>query len=51
MAISGDTGGRALIEANAASVREVELGAAVAHDIDTPAALAEAGGIASAGAG
>jgi hypothetical protein len=35
-----------LIEANTASVREVELGTAVARDIDTPAALAEAGGVA-----
>ena len=46
MAVTGDTGGRALIEANAASVHEVELGPIVALDVDTPEALAEAGGVA-----
>jgi molybdenum cofactor cytidylyltransferase len=44
MAVEGDTGGRHLIGANADAVVEVELGAAVAHDVDTPEALAAAGG-------
>ncbi len=44
-AVHGDTGGRHLIGANAELVVEVELGPAVALDVDTPQALAEAGGI------
>jgi molybdenum cofactor cytidylyltransferase len=44
-AVKGDTGGRKLIAANAESVVEVAMGAAVTRDIDTPEALAEAGGI------
>jgi molybdenum cofactor cytidylyltransferase len=44
-AIEGDTGGRHLIGAHADRVVEVELGPAVALDVDTPEALAEAGGI------
>jgi molybdenum cofactor cytidylyltransferase len=44
MAVAGDTGGRHLIEAHPESVVEVELGPAVALDIDTPRELAEAGG-------
>ena len=44
MAVTGDTGGRALIEANPDSVIEVEIGEAAALDLDTPEALAAAGG-------
>ena len=44
-AVTGDTGGRALIAANSELVIEVALDAAVTHDIDTLEALAEAGGI------
>ena len=44
MAVEGDTGGRHLIEANRDAVVEVEIGPAVALDIDTPGALAAAGG-------
>lgn len=44
-AVSGDSGGRHLFEANPQSVIEVEMGAAVTRDVDTPAALAEAGGM------
>ncbi len=44
-AVGGDVGGRGLIEANRGAVREVEIGPVVARDIDTPEALAEAGGI------
>jgi molybdenum cofactor cytidylyltransferase len=43
-AVQGDTGGRHLIGENAESVIEVELGPAVALDIDTPEALAAIGG-------
>ncbi len=43
--VEGDAGGRQLIAANAESLVEVAMGAAVTHDIDTPEALAEAGGI------
>lgn len=46
-AVNGDGGGRQLIEANPQSVIEVEMGAAVTRDVDTPAALAEAGGMPS----
>ena len=42
--VEGDTGGRQLIGANPEAVVEVELGAAVALDIDTPAELAAVGG-------
>ncbi len=44
MAVTGDTGGRRLIEAHRDMVTEVELGAAVALDVDTPEALAALGG-------
>lgn len=44
-ALEGDIGGRRLIDKHGESVSEVEIGAAVAHDVDTPAALAKAGGI------
>ena len=42
--VAGDTGGRHLIGANADAVAEVEIGPAVALDVDTPEALAAAGG-------
>ena len=42
MAVAGDTGGRGIIEANRDAVTEVELGAAVALDIDTPEASTSA---------
>ncbi|MEO8668002.1 MAG: molybdopterin-binding/glycosyltransferase family 2 protein [Bauldia sp.] len=45
MAVHGDTGGRHLIGGNPEAVAEVELGPAVALDIDTPEALAAAGGL------
>ena len=44
-AVEGDTGGRKLIAANPDAVVEVELGSAVALDIDTPAELAAIGGV------
>ena len=44
-AVQGDTGGRHLIGANPDAVVEVELGPAVAVDIDTPEALKAAGGL------
>ena len=43
--LGGDAGGRRLIAANAESLVEVAMGAAVTQDIDTPEALAEAGGM------
>jgi molybdenum cofactor cytidylyltransferase len=43
-AVQGDTGGRHLIGENPESVVEVEVGPAVALDIDTPEALAAIGG-------
>ena len=42
--VEGDTGGRQLIAANADAVVEVELGAAVGFDVDTPADLEAVGG-------
>jgi molybdenum cofactor cytidylyltransferase len=45
MAVHGDTGGRHLIGENPDAVVEVELGRAVALDIDTPEALKAAGGL------
>jgi molybdenum cofactor cytidylyltransferase len=42
---TGDVGGRNLIREHAASVRTVEIGEAAALDVDTPEALAGAGGI------
>jgi molybdenum cofactor cytidylyltransferase len=44
MQVEGDTGGRALIEAHVDAVTDVELGAGVALDVDTPEALAAVGG-------
>ncbi len=43
-ALSGDVGARDLIGAHADRVVEVEIGVAVALDVDTPEALAAAGG-------
>jgi molybdenum cofactor cytidylyltransferase len=43
--LEGDTGARHLVELNAADVIDVELGAAASVDVDTPEALAEAGGV------
>ncbi len=43
-AVEGDTGGRHLIGENPEAVVEVEIGATVALDIDTPEALAAVGG-------
>jgi molybdenum cofactor cytidylyltransferase len=48
--VQGDTGGRHLIGANPDAVVEIELGPAVALDVDTPEALAAAGGKLPAGA-
>ncbi|MEJ0013253.1 MAG: molybdopterin-binding/glycosyltransferase family 2 protein [Bauldia sp.] len=44
MAVTGDTGGRRLIEAHRDAVVEIELGADIALDVDTPEALAALGG-------
>ena len=45
MAVEGDMGGRAIIEANREAVTEVPMGDdAVLKDVDTPEALVEAGG-------
>ena len=44
-AVAGDSGGRQLIRRNGELVVEIEMGAAVTRDVDTPEALAEAGGI------
>jgi molybdenum cofactor cytidylyltransferase len=43
-AVTGDTGGRHLIGQHADAVVEVEVGPGVAIDVDTPEALAAAGG-------
>jgi molybdenum cofactor cytidylyltransferase len=43
-AVEGDLGGRRLLGQNGGFVVEVDIGAAVIRDIDTPEALAEAGG-------
>ncbi len=44
-AATGDAGGRHLIDANTESVVFVETGPAVTVDVDTPEALAKAGGV------
>jgi molybdenum cofactor cytidylyltransferase len=49
MTVHGDTGGRHLIGDNPDAVVEIELGPAVGLDIDTPEALAAAGGTLPAG--
>jgi molybdenum cofactor cytidylyltransferase len=44
MAVTGDAGGRLLIEAHRDAVTEVAIGSPVALDVDTPEALAAIGG-------
>jgi molybdenum cofactor cytidylyltransferase len=44
MRVTGDTGARHLIEAHADAVHRLELGDAIAIDVDTPETLAAAGG-------
>lgn len=44
LGLTGDIGARNLIARHAANVAEVEIGAAVALDVDTPEALTAAGG-------
>ena len=43
--LEGDTGARHLVEAGDVEVIDVEIGPAAAVDVDTPEALANAGGI------
>ncbi|MGB3834200.1 MAG: molybdopterin-binding/glycosyltransferase family 2 protein [Mesorhizobium sp.] len=43
--LEGDTGARHLIEAGGLEVVDVEIGAGAAVDVDTPRALADAGGV------
>lgn len=43
--LAGDTGARHLIEASGMDVRDVDLGEAALADVDTPEALAAAGGV------
>ena len=43
-AVTGDAGGRQVIAEHGESVVEIDAGAAVVDDIDTPEALAQAGG-------
>jgi len=45
MAVTGDTGARHLLGAHEDAVVRVEIGAAAAIDVDTPEALAAAGGV------
>ncbi len=45
MAVTGDTGARHIIARHEEAVERVEIGAAAAVDVDTPKALAEAGGV------
>ncbi len=45
MAVTGDTGARHIIARHEEAVERVEIGAAAAVDVDTPEALAEAGGV------
>ena len=44
-ALTGDVGARDIVTAHRTLVREVEIGAAALLDVDTPAAMAAAGGI------
>ncbi len=43
--MSGDTGARHIIARHEEAVERVEIGAAAAVDVDTPEAMAEAGGV------
>ncbi len=45
MTVTGDTGARHIIARHEEALERVEIGAAAAVDVDTPEALAEAGGI------
>ncbi len=45
MAVSGDTGARHIIARHEDAVERVEIGAVAGVDVDTPEALAEAGGV------
>ena len=44
MSVTGDTGARHILARHEEAVERVEIGAAAGLDVDTPAALAEAGG-------
>ena len=43
--LEGDTGARGIVEAGEGPVIDVELGEAASLDVDTPAAMAQAGGV------
>ncbi|WP_185982746.1 NTP transferase domain-containing protein [Aureimonas mangrovi] len=43
--LTGDVGARGIVAANGELVREVEIGAAASLDVDTPEAMARAGGV------
>jgi molybdenum cofactor cytidylyltransferase len=45
MAVTGDTGARHILARHEEAVERVEIGAAAGLDVDTPEALAEAGGV------
>jgi molybdenum cofactor cytidylyltransferase len=45
MQVTGDTGARHIIACHEEAVERVEIGAAAAVDVDTPEALAAAGGV------
>ena len=45
--LEGDTGARHLIETGGAEIVDIELGEAARIDVDTPDALAAAGGVAA----
>jgi molybdenum cofactor cytidylyltransferase len=45
VAVSGDTGARHILGAHESAIERVEIGAAAALDVDTPEALAAAGGM------
>jgi molybdenum cofactor cytidylyltransferase len=45
MTVSGDAGARHILGAHEDAVERVEIGAAAGLDVDTPEALAAAGGI------
>jgi len=43
--LEGDTGARHLVEAESAAVIDIELGEGASIDVDTPEAMAKAGGV------
>jgi molybdenum cofactor cytidylyltransferase len=47
MSVTGDTGARGILGAHEEAIERVEIGAAAAFDVDTPEALAAAGGVLS----